>query len=111
MHLAQLSVWLACAKSLAVLKIEKDADGSGKVIEPKIRYVELAERSGISFRPELLLRWPAFDGFALRLVTFFRSSAPSRHGGIRARNRFASVESCFVVSCSPVVALRRLIFF
>lgn len=38
MHLAQSSVWLACAKSLAVLNIEKYVDGSGKVVEPKMRY-------------------------------------------------------------------------
>ena len=38
MYLAQLSIWLACAKTLAVLNIEKFVDGFGNVVEPHGRY-------------------------------------------------------------------------
>ena len=36
--MAQTSLWIACAMSLAVFDIEKYVDGSGNVVEPEIRY-------------------------------------------------------------------------
>ena len=38
LHIAQASLWIACAMSLAVFNIEKYVDESGKVVEPEIRY-------------------------------------------------------------------------
>jgi len=38
MHLAQSSLWLTCAMSLAVFNIEKSVDGFGNVVEPATRY-------------------------------------------------------------------------
>jgi len=38
LELAQLSIWVACAMSLAVFDIEKCVDEFGNVVEPKIRY-------------------------------------------------------------------------
>ena len=38
--LAQSSLWLSCAMSLAVLKIDKYVDGFGNVVEPKIYYTD-----------------------------------------------------------------------
>ena len=38
LNIAQTSVWDICAMSLAVFDIEKFVDGSGKVVEPEIRY-------------------------------------------------------------------------
>jgi len=40
LNLAQSSLWLTCAMSLAVLNIEKYVDGFGKVVEPKIHYTD-----------------------------------------------------------------------
>ena len=36
--MAQTSLWIACAMSLAVFDIEKYVDGSGNVVELEIRY-------------------------------------------------------------------------
>ncbi|KAF9782612.1 cytochrome P450 [Thelephora terrestris] len=38
--LAQTSLWLACARSLAVLNITKYVDGFGNVVEPEIHYTD-----------------------------------------------------------------------
>ena len=38
LNIAQTSVWVICAMSLAVFDIEKYVDGSGRVVEPEIRY-------------------------------------------------------------------------
>lgn len=38
LNLAQTSVWLTCAMSLAVFNIEKYVDESGNVVEPEINY-------------------------------------------------------------------------
>jgi len=38
LNIAQSSVWLSCAMSLAVLNIGKYVDGFGNVVEPKMRY-------------------------------------------------------------------------
>ena len=38
LNLAQTSVWLTCAMSLAVFYIEKYVDTFGNVVEPEIRY-------------------------------------------------------------------------
>ena len=38
LNLAQSSLWLACAMSLAVFDIQKYVDGFGNVVEPKIHY-------------------------------------------------------------------------
>jgi len=40
LNLAQSSVWLTCAMSLAVFDIEKYVDGFGNVVEPKIHYTD-----------------------------------------------------------------------
>ena len=40
LYLAQTSLWLACAMSLAVLDIEKYVDESGNVAEPEINYTD-----------------------------------------------------------------------
>ena len=37
-NVAQTSIWIACAMSLAVFDVEKYVDGSGNVVEPEIRY-------------------------------------------------------------------------
>jgi hypothetical protein len=37
LHVAQASLWIACATSLAVFDIEKYVDASGKVVEPEAR--------------------------------------------------------------------------
>ena len=38
LNVAQTSIWIACAMSLAVFDIEKYVDESGNVVEPEIRY-------------------------------------------------------------------------
>jgi len=38
LNLAQTSVWLTCAMSLAVFDIEKYVDALGNVVEPEIHY-------------------------------------------------------------------------
>jgi len=38
LNLAQTSVWLTCAMSLAVFDIEKYVDAFGNVVEPVIHY-------------------------------------------------------------------------
>ena len=38
LYIAQTSLWITCAMSLAVFDIEKYVDGSGNVVEPEIRY-------------------------------------------------------------------------
>jgi len=38
LNLAQTSVWLTCAMSLAVFNIEKYVDDFGNVVEPEIRF-------------------------------------------------------------------------
>ena len=38
LNIAQTSLWLTCAMSLAVLDVEKYVDGSGSVVEPGSRY-------------------------------------------------------------------------
>ena len=38
LNIAQTSLWLTCAMSLAVLDVERYVDGSGNVVEPGIRY-------------------------------------------------------------------------
>ena len=40
LNLAQTSLWLSCAMSLAALDIEKYVDESGNVVEPEIRYLD-----------------------------------------------------------------------
>ena len=40
LNIAQTSLWIACAMSLATLKIEKYVDGFGNVVEPKIHYTD-----------------------------------------------------------------------
>ena len=37
-HIAQTSLWIACAMSLAVFDIRKYVDESGNVVEPETRY-------------------------------------------------------------------------
>ena len=37
-HIAQASLWIACAMSLAVFDIGKYVDESGNVVEPETRY-------------------------------------------------------------------------
>ena len=44
LNLAQSSLWLACAMSLAVFDIEKYVDGFGNVVEPKVHYSDGAIR-------------------------------------------------------------------
>ena len=44
LNLAQSSLWLACAMSLAVFDIGKYVDGFGNVVEPKIHYSDGAIR-------------------------------------------------------------------
>ena len=43
-NIAQTSLWLACAMSLAVLDIRKSVDGFGNAVEPKILYSDGAVR-------------------------------------------------------------------
>jgi len=40
LNLAQTSVWLTCAMSLAVFDIEKYVDAFGNVVEPEIRFLD-----------------------------------------------------------------------
>jgi len=40
LNLAQTSVWLTCAMSLAVFNIEKYVDAFGNVVEPEIRFLD-----------------------------------------------------------------------
>lgn len=39
LHLADASVWLACAQALAVLSITKEVSAQGKEIVPVVEYV------------------------------------------------------------------------
>ena len=38
LNVAQTSLWIACATSLAMLDIEKYVDEFGNVVEPEVRY-------------------------------------------------------------------------
>ena len=40
LNLAQSSLWVACAMSLAVLDIGKYVDGFGNVVEPTVNYTD-----------------------------------------------------------------------
>ena len=40
LNLAQTSVWLTCATSLAVFDVEKYVDAFGNVVEPEVRYLD-----------------------------------------------------------------------
>ena len=44
LNVAQTSLWIACAMSLAVFDIEKYVDESGNVVEPKIHYSDGSTR-------------------------------------------------------------------
>ena len=56
LHIAQSSLWITCAMSLAVFDIEKYVDGSGNVVEPETRY------TGGGIRWVIILLSPDYAG-------------------------------------------------